>query len=78
MISNGVETLTITVPQAAELLGISSNAAYIGVKRGHIPSVRIGRRILIPRVALERMLDGSRDTIARSDLEGLLRQILSN
>jgi len=51
-----VERVTLTVPEAAQLLGISRNEAYLAVQRGELPARRIGRRILIPRVALERWL----------------------
>ena len=48
----------ITVEEAAEILRISRNGAYEAVKRGEIPSIRIGRRVLIPSIALEKMLKG--------------------
>jgi excisionase family DNA binding protein len=51
------ERLTHTVPETARLLGISRGAAYEGVASGEIPSIRIGRRLLVPRVALRRMLN---------------------
>ena len=44
------------VPEIAKRLRISRNAAYDGVARGEIPSVRIGRRIVVPRLAFEAML----------------------
>ncbi len=47
--------LTVTVAEAAKLLGIGRNLAYEGVKRGEIPSIRIGDRILIPRASIGRM-----------------------
>ena len=50
------EALTLTVDQTAELLGISRGLAYEAVKDGTIPSVRLGRRILVPRDGLLRML----------------------
>ncbi|MHB1988250.1 MAG: helix-turn-helix domain-containing protein [Acidimicrobiales bacterium] len=50
--------LTFTVEEAAERLGIGRATAYEAVARSEIPSIRIGRRILVPRAALERMLDG--------------------
>ena len=50
--------LTMTVEEAAVVLGISRATAYDAVSRGEIPCIRIGRRILIPKVALARMLDG--------------------
>ena len=47
---------TYTVVEAARVLGISREVAYRAVSTGEIPSVRIGKRILIPRVALDRLL----------------------
>jgi excisionase family DNA binding protein len=53
------QRLTMTVEEAAVVIGISRATAYDAVSRGEIPCIRIGRRILIPRVALERLLDGA-------------------
>ncbi len=52
------ERLTLTVEGAAALLGISRAFAYEAVGRGEIPSIRIGRRVLVPKAALRRMVDG--------------------
>lgn len=38
--------------------GIGRNNAYEGVRTGSIPSIRVGKRILVPKVALDRLLDG--------------------
>lgn len=51
------DRLVYTVEEAAQLLGISRAFAYEAVQRGEIPSMRIGRRILVPKAALQRMLD---------------------
>lgn len=51
------QAVTYTVDQTAALLGIGRNHCYEAVKRGQIPSVRIGRRYLVPRAALNRLLD---------------------
>jgi excisionase family DNA binding protein len=51
------EKLTITVAEVARLLGISRMSAYAAVRGGLIPSLRLGRRVLVPRIALERLLD---------------------
>lgn len=51
------DKLTLTTDEAADLLGISRSAAYNAVATGEIPSVRIGRRILIPRARLIEMLN---------------------
>jgi len=47
---------TMTIPEAAALLGISRSAAYRAVTRGEIPSVRIGRRLLVPTAKLYTIL----------------------
>ena len=44
--------LVLTVAEAADRLGISSDLAYDLVARGELPSLRLGRRIVIPRIAL--------------------------
>lgn len=56
--SERVERLTYSVPEAAALLGISRTVAYQAARSGDIPAVRIGRRLVVPRPALERMLAG--------------------
>jgi excisionase family DNA binding protein len=52
------ERPTLTVEETASLLGISRWLVQQAVRRGELPVVRIGRRILIPRVRLEAMLAG--------------------
>ena len=51
-----VEQPVMTVDEAAEVLGVSRASAYEGVKTGEIPSIRIGRRIVVPTAAVRRML----------------------
>lgn len=46
----------LTVPEAALKLRISRGSAYEAARRGELPVVRIGRRLLVPKAALERML----------------------
>jgi excisionase family DNA binding protein len=50
----------LTIDEAARLLRLARNTAYAAAHRGQIPTVRIGRRLLVPRDALERMLEGRR------------------
>ncbi len=49
----------LTVEEAAAYLRISRGLAFAAVRDGSLPSVRIGRRILIPRRQLEALLDGT-------------------
>lgn len=50
---------TATVDEAAEILGLSRTTAYKAIHDGEIPSIKIGRRRLVPLAALEAMIDGS-------------------
>ena len=54
--SQPVDRLTYTVDEAAAVLGISRNSAYEAARRGEIPTIRVGRRILVPRSLLEELL----------------------
>lgn len=47
---------TYSVDEAAKLLGIGRVNAYRAVKRGEIPVIRIGRKILVPKAGINRML----------------------
>ncbi len=51
---------TATVMETAKRLGIGRNQAYAAVKRGEIPVIQIGKRLLVPLAALDRLL-GARD-----------------
>ena len=54
---SAIEERTVyTVDEVARVLGIGRNTAYLAIRRGEIPSVRIGARILIPKVALDALL----------------------
>jgi excisionase family DNA binding protein len=55
---NPGERRVVTLNEAAEMLRISRGSAYEAAKRKEIPTIRIGRRLLVPAAALERMLAG--------------------
>ena len=48
--------LTLTIEETAEALGVSRTSAYQAAKSGEIPAIRVGRRLLVPIVALDRLL----------------------
>jgi len=52
------ERLTYSVREAAELLGLSKNSTYQACLTGQIPCLRVGKRVLIPKSQLERILNG--------------------
>jgi excisionase family DNA binding protein len=53
------EKLTYSVPEAAALLGISKANLYSLLYQKQIPSIRYGRRWIIPKIALEKKLGGT-------------------
>jgi excisionase family DNA binding protein len=55
--------LTLTVGEAAKLLRLSRAFTYQLVARGELPSLRFGRRVVIPRIAIERILNDSVDAL---------------
>ena len=57
-----VETATVSVSHAAELLGIGRNLAYELARRDELPgALRLGRRIVVSRKALDAFLEGGRN-----------------
>ena len=53
--------LCLSVPEAAKMLGISRGLAYGLARSGKLPALRFGRRLLISRAALERMLNETQE-----------------
>lgn len=53
------EPLVYDVPTAGKLLNLSRATAYSLAAQGIIPTIRFGKRILVPRKALEAMLESS-------------------
>lgn len=47
---------TVTVEEAGRALGIGRGSAYEAVRRGELPAIRIGKRLVVPKAALERLL----------------------
>ncbi len=53
-----MERQTVSIPECAQALGISLGSAYTRARRDElpVPVIRVGRRYLVPRAALERVL----------------------
>lgn len=47
---------TMSITEAADTLGIGRTLAYELARTGEIPTVRLGRRLVVPRRALQRLL----------------------
>ena len=66
--SSGDDPETLTVPEAAAVLGIGRDLAYRAAARGELPTIRIGRRLVVPRAQLDRLLSGKSPGL--SDVDG--------
>jgi excisionase family DNA binding protein len=53
--------LTYDVVEAGQRLGLGRNASYEAARRGDIPTIKIGKRILVPKARFDRMLEGRND-----------------
>lgn len=55
---------TLTIAEAAQVLGISKSLAYKQADEGKIPTIRLGDRWVVPRAQLERLINGNADASA--------------
>lgn len=53
------DRLTLDIEEAAKLLGIGRKCAYAAARSGGIPTIQIGRRRLVPKAALMRLIDSA-------------------
>ena len=49
---------TLSVQEAGRALGISRGTAYAQVKTGAIPTIKLGKRLLVPKAAFDKLLEG--------------------
>jgi len=64
------QRLTLTVEQAAKVLGIGRSTAYELVHTGDIPSLRLGRRIVVPVARLAALLGTSSTKLPGAETPG--------
>ena len=60
MEADGEQGATISVDEAWAILGkdnISRASVYAAIRRGEIPHLKLGKRLLVPRYAFERWLE---------------------
>lgn len=49
--------LTYSVPVAGALLGLSRNSAYTAAQKGEIPTIRIGGKLLVPKLKFHQQFE---------------------
>jgi excisionase family DNA binding protein len=62
--------LLITVPRAADLLGISRSAGYRCAATGELPTTRLGGRVYVVTGRLMSLLDGT-----NTEVKAVLRRV---
>jgi excisionase family DNA binding protein len=50
-------TPTLTVEEAGQIMGVGRSLAYAAARDGSLPTIRLGKRILVPTASLLRMLE---------------------
>ncbi|MFW6140844.1 MAG: helix-turn-helix domain-containing protein [Acidobacteriota bacterium] len=66
----------ITIPQLAEILGISRVAVYKKVKRGEIEAIRIGRNFAIPKKAVAHILGKDLTDKDKKEIDRIIKKTL--
>ena len=56
------ERVVYTIPEVAKMLGISRNQGYELARIGRIPTIRLGKKLFVPKVAFERMMEEASST----------------
>lgn len=54
-----VERQTLSLDEAARYLGVGRSTLYLMAKSGEVPTVQLRRRRVVPRAALDRILEGT-------------------
>jgi excisionase family DNA binding protein len=62
-----VQRETLTVPEAAQRLGCSRGTAYRLAREGTLPVLRLGRRMVVPRVAFEQWLASAAPQVSEAN-----------
>lgn len=52
----GEMRLTVGVEEAGKMLGVSRATAFKLAKSGRIPTIRLGRKLLVPKAAIFKLL----------------------
>jgi excisionase family DNA binding protein len=60
----------LSVPEAGSLLGLGRSASYEAARRGDLPVLRFGRRLVVPRARILRMLGVAIDPIELGSCDG--------
>ncbi|MFO7981021.1 MAG: helix-turn-helix domain-containing protein [Candidatus Aminicenantes bacterium] len=66
----------ITIPQLAEILGISRVAVYKKVKKGEIEAIRIGRNFAIPKKTVAHILGNDLTDKDKKEIDKVIKKTI--
>ena len=69
-----MEKLAFSPREVGELLGLGRSATYEALSSGRIPHIRVGRKILIPKAGLVKLLSEGQPETAGMGNEGTGQQ----
>jgi excisionase family DNA binding protein len=69
-----VESLIVSIAEAARLLGVSDDLVYELTERGDLPCLRLGRRKVIPRQAIDGIIERAVEGFDASTVSALLHR----
>ena len=56
------DVVVYTVPEVSRMLGINRNLGYEMARTGQIPTIKLGRRLVCPKAAIDRLLSEGSST----------------
>lgn len=59
MTTSLIEKQTYTVSEAALILGIGTSTCWEQVHLGRIPTLRLGKRVVVPKAVIAKMLEAA-------------------
>lgn len=68
---------TLSIPEAAEILGVGRDLAYQAARRGELPTVRVGRRLLVRTDQLLELLGAQPEACTGRQGEDTFADVLS-
>jgi len=62
---------TVTIEEAGRILGVGRSAAYSAAKAGEIPTIKVGRRLIVPVAKLRAMLGENENSAPAADRDAV-------
>ena len=68
-----MERKTYKIEEVAEILGIGKASLYAAVRKGELPAIRLGKRIVVSRATIDALLDVDVERVKDHDSTPILQ-----